>query len=192
MTYTPSPAATRALWDAMCARYNTRVTHRERAPQMIAAGWALNLAGFMDQRTFMTRYTTVWGRHIFPCFHIGVGDAEELWRQIVVCVHEHQHVEQYDRAGFLPYAARYLASSRQRALLEAEAYCCNIELHWWRHAALPDLDQLAARLAPYGCDPSDRAAAREIFEACASSLRAGHYLTRATCHALPLLTSTPQ
>jgi hypothetical protein len=185
--YTPTAQDTRALWDAMCARYNTRVTHREQAPQMRITGWALGLTGFMKRETFMTRYTTVWGRHIFPCFVVGEGDAEELWRQIVVCVHEHQHVEQFDRAGFGPYAARYLISSRQRALLEAEAYCCNIELHWWRHGQLPDLDELTARLGPYGCGPEDRAAARAIFEGCARALRAGHMTTRASCHAIALL-----
>jgi hypothetical protein len=183
----PDADATRALWDTLCARYNTRVTHREHAPQMRLTGHLLGLSGFMDRHTFMTRYTTVWGRHIFPCFHVGEGEPEELWRQIVVCVHEHQHVEQFDRDGFIPYAARYLASSRQRALYEAEAYCCNLELHFWRTGQLVDLDELAARLGPYGCSKADQRAARAVFAACADALQRGHYTTRATCHALPLL-----
>ena len=156
-----SAAQVRRFWTRMCARYGTRLFDRARAAEMRASGWVLEALGIMEREVFMERYTTVWGHRIYPCFEPGEGDAQERWRQVVVCVHEHQHVEQYARAGGAAlYALRYLASPRQRALYEAEAYGCNLEMTWLRARLMPDLDVMAARLERYGCGPAHVALAR--------------------------------
>lgn len=179
-------ARARRFWEEMCARYGTRVISKRRALEMRISARLLALSGVMDAETFMSRYTTVWWRRIYPSFEVGVGDVDALWSQLVVCVHEHQHVVQYERQGFLPYAARYLASSRQRALLEAEAYGCNLELTWLRSGRLPDLDATARRLRAYGCDEADVAAARAFFEELAPEIEAGRYRSEAVAVACEL------
>lgn len=155
---------TRQFWRDIRDFYGTRVVPKANAWEMRLSGRVLGWLGIMSYETFMSRYTTVWGRRIYPWFQIGQGDARQLWYQIVVCVHEHQHVVQYDRDGFLRVAARYVLSSRRRALLEAEAYRCNLEMHWWRHRHCPEPAMLAARLSQYGCNQSDVAAARLYLE----------------------------
>ncbi|CAN0566216.1 unnamed protein product, partial [Laminaria digitata] len=133
------------------------------------------------------RYTTVWGRRIYPCFQVGQGDEDALWSQIVVCVHEHQHVEQFEREGFLPYTLSYLTSSRKRALYEAEAYGCNLEMSWLRTSRMPDLDRMAAKLLDYGCDVEDVRAARAHFEHIAHRITQGTYRSAAVESAIEVL-----
>ncbi|MFU8802362.1 MAG: hypothetical protein ACNA8W_01000 [Bradymonadaceae bacterium] len=176
------------FWQDMMTRFQTRTCLKTDSLRMRATAQMLGMIRLMDAPTFMERYTTVWGHTIYTPFVIGQGsDQDTLWWQIVVCVHEHQHVVQFDRDGFLPYGVRYVLSSRRRAILEAEAYLCNIELHYRRHRELPDLDALAARLGPYGCCPEDVARARAIFEEAAPRIAAGEIVTEAGRAAIDLL-----
>ena len=166
----PSPEQTRQVWRALCGRYGTRVVRKRDALEMRATARALAFVGVLPADSFMARFTTVWGRRIYTPFEPGEGDAEARWSQIVICAHEHQHVEQYARAGgFAAYAPGYLLSARRRALLEAEAYGCNMELAWWRYGVIPDPSLLANTLRNYGCGDADIEAARE-----ALAERAGH------------------
>ena len=58
---------------------------------------------------FLGSFTTTIGKRIYTPFDIGVPDERyDLWGQISVCVHEHQHVEQLLRDGWLKFAGRYL------------------------------------------------------------------------------------
>jgi hypothetical protein len=170
----PTAEQTRAVWRALCARYGTRALPKRRAPEMRAAARALALGRILPADDFMSRYTTVWGRRIYTPFTVGEGDALERWSQIVICAHEHQHVEQYARAGgFWRYAPGYLLSTRRRALLEAEAYGCNMELSWWRHGVIPAPAHLANTLRDYGCAQADVDAARDALARRADRLARG-------------------
>ena len=100
----------------------------------------LSRINVLDKDEFLRRYTTTIGKRIYTPFDVGVPDERyDLWRQISVCVHEHQHVEQLLRDGWLKFAGRYLVSSAARAAYEAEAFRCNMELHYWRYGEIPDL-----------------------------------------------------
>lgn len=184
---TLSAAQVRAFWDRMSAHYRTQTVAKAEALEMRLCGRALSLIGVMPYEDFMDRYTTVWWRRVYPCFTPGQGDAEERWKHVVICTHEHQHVEQFCREGFAAYSARYLLSSRQRAIYEAEAYCCNLELAWRSGRPMPDIDRLADLLAEYQCAPADIAAARQIYAEAADRIRQGHVLTEATATALEIL-----
>lgn len=187
MIFQPTPAQTIEFWRRMQQHYGTRVVQKPNSPLMRAAGQGLELIRIMSAHTFMTRYTTVIGRTIYPWFLVGHGDPEMLWRQIVVCVHEHQHVEQFKRMGMIPYAAVYAGSPLQRALLEAEAYCCNIELHFWRTGELLPAQPLAKILLEYGCKPEHVQQAQHIYEACHERLKAGEYRAEASLFGLAML-----
>ena len=182
-----TPEVTHAFWEGMCAHYNTRVIDKERAPEMHASGHVLAALGIMSYQTVMTRYTTVWGRRIYPCFVVGEGDEDALWGQVVICTHEHQHVEQYRRDGFFRYTASYLLDSRARALYEAEAYGCNLELAWLKQRSMPATDMMAKKLLAYGCDDEDVAAARDHFDKLVLKIKDGSYRSAAVERALEFL-----
>lgn len=185
--FEPTPDQTREFWARFNAAWSTRVVQKHESPLMRASARGLQTIGIMSAHTFMTRYTTVIGKTIYPWFMVGEGDSDMLWRQMVVCVHEHQHVVQFERMGMAPYAAIYGLSRAQRALLEAEAYCCNIELHFWRSGELLPTQPLADILLEYGCRPIDVARAKDVYEACHARLRAGEYRAEATKFALETL-----
>ncbi len=170
----PTAEQTREVWRTLCARYGTQVRAKREAPEMRAAARLLGLGRVLPADDFMSRYTTVWAKRIYTPFTVGEGDALERWSQIVICAHEHQHVEQYARAGgFLRYAPGYLLSTRRRALLEAEAYGCNMELSWWRYGVIPAPEHLANTLHDYGCTQRDVDAARDALAARADRLARG-------------------
>lgn len=174
-----------AFWDHMCEAFGTRVIQKDQAWEMRASGRVLGALGVMPREVFMGRYTTVWGRRLYPCFEVGQGDAHARWGQVVVCVHEHQHVVQFQRQGFGLYAARYMADSRFRASMEAEAYLTQLELNFWRNGVMPDAARLANGLESYGCRPGDVRHARRVLEDGARALEGGaRGLTRANQWAL--------
>jgi len=184
---TPTPHKTIVFWKHMCSHYGTRVISKEEAVEMRLAGRGLEWLQIMSHERFMNRYTTVWGTRIYPWFTVGRGDTEALWKQIVVCTHEHQHVVQFRREGLPRYAARYGLSRRERARLEAEAYCCNFELNWWRNGKLLDPESTAEILYDYGCREPDVELARREFEACRERLERGEIRNEATRVALSFL-----
>lgn len=183
-----SPQLTVAFWDAMMLHYGTRIVPKRDALEMRVTAQALDLVGILDHDRFMTRYTTVWGNRIYPSFVIGEGDEDELWRQIVVCVHEHQHVEQFRRLGLFRFFSRYLLSSSMRAALEAEAYCCNVELNWVVRQKEIDVFSLSNLLKDYGCKPGDLESARITYSQHFEALLKGASLyTPATLVGLEIL-----
>jgi len=187
IAFEPSPQLTLEFWRRMHLHYGTRVVQKPDSVLMKAAGRGLQTIRIMTSHTFMTRYTTVIGRTIYPWFIVGHGDSDALWRQIVVCIHEHQHIVQFKRSGMLPYSVMYGGSTRKRALLEAEAYCCNLEMHYWKTGQLLPTRPLAEILLEYGCKPSDVDAACAVYEACHLRLQADDYATEATKVALEIL-----
>lgn len=177
---------TQTFFDAMCARYGTQVKNKRRSPLMQASGLGLQIVGVMTHADFMSSYTTVWRKRIYPSFVPGEGSPEALWRQVVVHVHEHQHVEQWRREGVITYSARYLISTRARALYEAEAYGCNAELTYWRDQTVLAPDKLASKLTHYGCTSRDIEAATRRLEFISKGIQQGTYRSAAVDTALEL------
>lgn len=183
----PTTEMTCALWRAMNAHWGTMVIPKERSPLMKLAAAGLQWARIMDRDTFMNRYTTVFGRRIYPWFSLGEGSHDDLWYQIVVGVHEHQHVVQAKRDGVTGFSLPYLLSTRRRALIEAEAYRCNLEMNWWRSGEVGDAARLAAKLEQYGCNANDVRAARDYLQRAADEIRNGRIANEASRFAIDWL-----
>jgi len=172
-------ADVRALWRAMNEHYGTRVIDKSDATEMRLVARVLDLLGIVDREQFLSRYATTIARRIYVPFQVGEGDAHALWSQVVLCAHEHQHVVQHDRRG-LTYEWSYLTSSEARARFEAEAYRCYLELEFWRRGALPSIDELARKLAGYGCDQGDIDLAAKMLRIWAVPIRQGVVLGEAS------------
>ena len=176
------------FWNHMMQRYGTRALIKHGSWAMRAIAQLLSMGGILDARSFMNNYTTVIGKTIYTPFEIGSASVEsDLWRQIVTAVHEHQHVVQQNRDGQRKFMFRYLTNSSSRARYEAEAYRCNMEMHFWRFGEVPSAHDLAWRLKDYGCAVSDIDMAEELLEASAVKISQGHITNQATFEAIAWL-----
>lgn len=188
MTTEPTPELVVRFWDEMAARYGTRIVDKSSALEMPAVAWFLERLGVLDAKAFLERFTTTIGRRIYVPFTPGEATPRHgLWSQIVVCVHEHQHVEQARRDGPAVFSLRYLASRAARAAYETEAYRCDLELHHWRTGQLLDPRALARRLRNYGLRDADIQVAEQILIASARTIRLGGLLTPAAKYAIAWL-----
>lgn len=176
----PTPDHVAGLWHAMAQRWGTRAVSKAESMQMRAVSHLLDGIGVLDAPSFMRRYTTVVGRTIYCPFALGVpSDAHPLWAQLVVGVHEHQHVVQLEREGRVSYSVRYVASRSARAMWEAEAYTCNLELHWWRHGRVRDAGEVARRLKDYGLGERNVEAAERVLCDANTRIARGEVVTEA-------------
>lgn len=175
MTSTLQPADVRAFWDFMTQHHGTTVINKQDAIAMKLVARALDTLGIVDRDSFLTRFTTTIGRRIYIPFSIGDASTLDLWSQIVLCVHEHQHVVQHDKLG-LRYEITYLVSKAARARYEAEAYRSELELAAWRGLPPPDFQQLALLLSSYGVDEADREMAARLFQLWELPIRYGAIL----------------
>lgn len=179
-----APEAVVAFWQFMQGHFGTRVMNKEDALEMQLLAQALNLLGVQDRARFLRSFTTTLVRRIYTPFEIGVPrDGWDLWRQVVVCVHEHQHVVQQARAG-LRFEIEYVVDPAARAAWEAEAYRSDLELHFWRYGATPSARKLAELLIDYGCRPADVEVAWKSLALSAASVRQGAVMNQATHVAL--------
>ncbi len=184
----PTPELVANFWRAMQSHYGTTVIDKPNALEMRLAARALQYANILDARTFLKRYTTIIGRRIYAPFTPGIATKHHsLWSQLVVCVHEHQHVVQHDRDGKLNFSTRYLTNKSARAAYEAEAYTCNIELSHWHTGQIPNIPELAQRLTHYGLHPSDILTAEQTLTAAALQITEDKTLTAASKTALQWL-----
>lgn len=102
-----------------------------------------------------------------PCLHlpfeVGVPRAGwDLWRQVVACVHAHQHILQDEAAGPAAWARN-----------EVEALRSNVELHFWRRGTTPSPWRLASRLRTLGCRSEDITRAGHELALASASVRQG-------------------
>lgn len=150
------------LWGAMSTEFGTRVVPKETSLSMHLAGLGLGVLRIQKPIEFMERYTTVIGRRIYVPYTPGDGPSEAvLWRQASTAAHEHQHVLQAKRDGFVRFASRYLRSAKHRAAYEAEAYGGDIELLVWARRKARSAKSVADGLAAYGVGLRHREAALE-------------------------------
>lgn len=182
-----TPELVRGLWKHLQAHFGTVTIPKERSPLMRAVGRVLDAGGILDRDGFMDRFTTVIDRRIYAPFEVGDPEGASLFGQLDTGIHEHQHVVQIERDGRLRMWSSYLGSSRQRALYEAEAYTCGIELSWWVHGRHAEPAWIAATLQHYGCSRADIEAATEVLAANAERVRAGETVTESMAIARPWL-----
>jgi len=163
-----TPALVIDLYGYMSGVYHSRVVPKGTSGAMKAAGWAFDLMGIQDAKTFMSRYTTTIGHTIYLPYVVGATqDPAVLAKEISTCVHEHQHVEQYDNGGWR-WQWAYLTDPTARARYEAEAYATNLEMAFWYDGGKLDPVVLATKLLAYGCGTSDVAVTARMLAASAS------------------------
>lgn len=173
-----------AFWRFMQDHFRTTVVNKRDAFEMQLVAHALDTLGVQRRDRFLRNFTTTLARRIYTPFDLGVPRGGwDLWSQVVVCVHEHQHVVQHDREG-LAFEVSYLADRAARARWEAEAYRSNLELHFWRYGTTPSARRIAEVLTDYGCRPEDVDVATKSLALSAVSVRKGAVLNEATHVAL--------
>ncbi|MBU8900632.1 hypothetical protein KRR26_33985 [Corallococcus sp. M34] len=183
------PSEVVAFWQSMQERFRTKTASKADSLEMRLAAEALQRMGILDKQRFLERFTTTVGRTLYLPFEVGVPQGGwDLWGQVVVCVHEHQHVVQHDEEG-PSYELNYLTSPASRAQYEAEAYTCNLELHYWRYGSTPSPRALAEKLRGYGCRPEDIKVAAHTLALTSASVRRGAVVREATHAALEWLNS---
>ena len=183
-----TPMTVRALWSFLQRKYRTDVIDKRRSPEMRVAAWFIERFAKIPVHTFMTRYATTIGRRIYVPFIIGdPSRGFGLWEQAVLAVHEHQHVEQLKRDGWLKFALTYLASSKARAAYEADAYRTALELEYWKSGHVPPIRPYAERLSDYGCNSRDIEMARKMLVASARTIVRGGVVTPAAKMAIAWL-----
>jgi len=173
-----------AFWRFMQDHYRTTVVNKRDALEMQLVAQALDALGIQSRDRFLRNFTTTLGRRIYTPFEVGSPRGGwDLWSQVVICVHEHQHVVQHDREG-LSFEVSYLADRAARARWEAEAYRSNLELHFWRYGTTPSARRIAEVLGDYGCRPEDVDVAAKSLALSAVSIRKGAVINEATHVAL--------
>jgi hypothetical protein len=171
-----------SFWESMDEEYNSVTEQKTKSSFMKVIGWFLDVIGVQNKDLFMEDYATTIKRTIYVPFHIG-GNEISLIQQVVTCVHEHQHIEQYNRLKG-KYMLGYLFNSRKRALYEAEAYSTNIEIYYWLTGKVLNTAGLANILKEYGCDGGDINAAKKVLDETVANVVKGKYTHKATLIAL--------
>jgi hypothetical protein len=169
-----TPALVAEFWQYMMHRYGGSVIDKRNASEMQLVGALLGKLGIVDKDSFLRHYATTIGHRIYIPFEIGLATPDwSLWGQIMVCTHECEHIVQYDNLGPIKFAWQYVAKTAGRARLEAEAYRCQLELHFWRTAQLLSPHELASSLKSYGVTDADIQVAETILRMSAESVRRG-------------------
>ncbi len=181
----PSPTLILSFWAFMTGHFKSRVIDKKDAAEMKLVATFLDQLGILDKKAFLERYATTIGRRIYLPFTPGEpSNTWGPWEQMAVAVHEHQHVVQVDRLGLVTFGARYLTSSAQRAMFEAEAYRSNMEMQFWRFGTLPDPKKIAQVLGDYAIGAQDGEFVRKYLEASAASIKRGAVVNVSTKVAL--------
>ena len=178
----PTSIEVKAFWAAFQAKYKTKVIPKSDSTWMQGISLFLDAIGVLDKNAFMNNYSTTIHRTIYIPFSIGVArKGQTLWQQMVTCVHEHQHVIQCDKEGMLVFDANYLTQQERRALYEAEAYRCNMEMYYWRTKEILSPEMLAAKLANYGCNATSiKLAETSLTSAAQTIIKGGGITTEAS------------
>lgn len=167
-----------SIWGGMQALHGTSIVRKSDADMMTALGAVLDALGVLDKKAFLEGYTTTIDHSIYIPFELGVGTPEhDLWSQIVLCAHEHQHVVQVEREGWASFSTSYVFNEGARGVWEAEGYRCNMELGFWRTGTIPEdaPEYYAGKLKKaYGCsDATVLVAAAALRSARENILEAG-------------------
>ena len=188
-TNAPDLPAVLATWHHLGQVYGTRVIDKARSPLMRAVALFLAAIRIQPSRMFLTEFTTTIGHRIYLPHDLNAAcGSEEAFQRLVLGVHEHQHVVQWQR-GPVRFVLSYLLSPTARARHEAEAYACALDLAAWTGRPLPSPESMAQRLAHYGCGPAAIAVAADLLRTAEAKARAGGCTASASEVAIAFLES---
>jgi hypothetical protein len=183
----PTPQMVQDFWTFMASVYGSKQIDKTNSAAIDVVGDFLQLIGVQDEQTFLSRFTTTIGTRIYTPFDVGTTTPEySLWAEMIICVHEHKHVVQFENEG-IDYVARYLASGADRADYEAEAYRTAAELNHWRYGTVDSAQGLANHLTNYNCTPAEIDNAREIIQLSEDTIGKGGLVSDVTATAIEWL-----
>lgn len=152
---------TTTLWTLLQRDLGSIVAPKEKKTVMRIASRIVARRTDTTRVEFMDDFVTTLGRRIYLPFVIGT--EEEGWSfraQMLLAVHEHQHVAQW-RKQPVRFLAQYARSTRKRALFEAEAFLAEFEACAMFDWNPPSLEQRLGTLNGYGVTAADIQAARD-------------------------------
>lgn len=168
--------------------YGTTVISKTDSAFMGGISTFLSTMGILDKAKFMSSYATTIDKVLYLPFTPGIADNTwSLYSQLVIAVHEHQHVEQWITEGRWTFDSKYLLSKSERARYETEAYRSTLEMSWLYQKRIPDTQAVANALLQYGMDNSYVVAAKGSLDSAARMVKAGVVLNVATRTALSVL-----
>jgi hypothetical protein len=183
-----NPQLVQNLWTYMQKVYNTSVINKSDSAMMVVVGVILDKMGIQDKATFMSKYSTTVGHSIYVPFTIGVPTADwPLTSQIIICLHEHQHIVQSTSEGEFSYNFNYMMKPDMRAQYETEAYRSALEISWYYNKTLPDLHAVASILLNYGLTADHVHVAEVSLSSAARMVKSGLILNQATKTGLSVL-----
>ncbi|MCJ7759715.1 hypothetical protein MUP59_01035 [Candidatus Bathyarchaeota archaeon] len=169
-----TPQLVKDFWSYMQGVFGSCVEQKNEAAVMKMAVALLSVLKIQNKDQFMKDFVTTLYNTIYIPFEIGINDDHwDLWDQICVCVHEHQHIVQGERDCWVTFVSRYLTSTSFRAGYEAEAYGCNLEMEFWRTGKIIDTGARVFSLKNYGCKDDDIEMAKRILDVRAEVVRQG-------------------
>lgn len=155
----------KSLWMDLSVQFRSRVIDKRGRLFMRFLAFFVALGSPMSKADFLESYATTIFRRIYVPFKVGVADENwSLYQQFTLAVHEHQHVVQSRRDGWLRYAWRYLRSTRARALYEAECLLCEYICADRLDVPTRPPSQRAAEFRSYGLTDADVLAIQEYVE----------------------------
>jgi hypothetical protein len=182
-----------SLWGSMEKKFGSSTLQKDDSLLMSAVADILSVSGIpglQEKEKFLHGFVTTIGKRIYITFEVGnESTGWDLWSQIKVCVHEHQHVIQGGRDGWITFCRRYMMSPTYRASYEAEAYGCDMEMEYWRTGNILDSAELANKLVAYGCGEEDVEMARRILDIRADMLKCGGIENMSSIAAIEFLES---
>lgn len=153
-----TPELARDLWRHMSLHLHSKVAQKEDKVVMRVASRIVARRTNTTAEDFMTDFVTTLGRRIYIPFEVG-GDTDwSLRDQMLLAVHEHQHVAQW-RHQPVKFLVRYARDTRRRALFEAEAFLSEVEACAAFGWPPPDLTRRIDTLRGYGVSAEDTEAA---------------------------------
>lgn len=168
-----TPDIVKSIWSYLSTCLNSRIRSKRSSVVMRVAAFFVARFSPMTKDEFYDRYATTIFRTIYLPFE--VGELSTTWgplRQFKLAVHEHQHIVQAKRDGWIRYSWRYLRSTRARALYEAECLLCEYACAARLGVSMAPPHQSAAELRSYGVTDADVAAAQEFLESRLAAMHA--------------------
>jgi len=174
----PTSKDVKDFWQFMQKKYNTTIIQKKDSAEMKFVAEFLDLLGILDKQAFLNRYTTTLGKKIYVPHPIGSDlPGWDLWGQIVICVHEHVHIDQDNKAGDLIYEWAYVTNTASRTQYEVEAYRTGMELDWRYYHRMRTPKEIAATLKNYACTPTDIKVAEKALALAVPAIKAGALTT---------------
>lgn len=153
-------AQVNSLWDFYQDELGSKVFEKGSKVIMRIAARIVARRTETTEEQFLGDFVTTVGRRIYVPFTLGVEKDDWSWRdQMLLCVHEHQHVVQWRRQP-VRFLTQYARDTRKRALFEAEAFLSEFEACAAFDWNPPNLEQRIGTLKGYGLLPEDIEAAR--------------------------------